>query len=725
VGFKYFDYEHWNVYLDNTPLEEALKTADFYHKTYEKIKEIYGEYPLPKLLVLGPGFWQAGNTYLRQQLVGWHRYEYIPHHMLHALFHTRVDFANYFYLFLSEGYSTYSEGIMTAEIANDPIWRGMLYERKFHYIRGKKFDNLAWDSDSNPGYVLGFITTFLMDKEIKKQTNNQKGIHDLMVAIWEKYSSPDFVWVSDEQVLGTLKEITGNDWHPFFEKNIKDTSNLDVDSLDELKDDFRLFLKAIADYWYNGSQSMYFVGQEIVSAAGNFDANVRMQSIGYYPGVYDFVIYARKYKDVTQSALTEEDIEEILQQITGKNHSDFFEFYRGLGFNVDPKEITEFAKTFTYSGQMADNAIKLIPNTFPLRKSTNVIGEIVDQDFAKLRDLSLQVQVYDKPIGLTEIQNLITGKGVSSQGKYEFPGGINYFFKLPKIEIGGKTYTFFTINLPEDAGIIRFSFETNTFEKPTYSNWMGAFVGTKKVRFQSGSTFNFKPENFQVIDDTPPIFSITNPLDSEFTTEQKGLYIGGLVEPDATVLINGQPATISDTSFDFSHYVDLIPGDNVIEVEVSDKAGNTTTKTITVTYQKAVQKTIITLKPDNSIMTVNGVSQEIDPGRGTKPVIISAWGRTVVPIRAIVEALGGTISWEGTTRKVTINFKGTTVELWIDNPKAKVNGTEVWIDAENHSVKPIIVNDRTMLPLRFVAESLGCDVGWDNDTRTITITYGG
>ncbi|MEA3421987.1 MAG: stalk domain-containing protein, partial [Acidobacteriota bacterium] len=134
----------------------------------------------------------------------------------------------------------------------------------------------------------------------------------------------------------------------------------------------------------------------------------------------------------------------------------------------------------------------------------------------------------------------------------------------------------------------------------------------------------------------------------------------------------------------------------------------------------------ITLHPDDPYMTVNGVSQEIDPGRrGTTSVIIPEWSRTVVPIRAIVEALGGTIGWENATRKVTINFKGTVIELWIDNPKAKVNGIEVWIDIDNHDVKPIIVNDRTMLPLRFVAESLGCTVSWDNDTRTITITYGG
>ena len=59
----------------------------------------------------------------------------------------------------------------------------------------------------------------------------------------------------------------------------------------------------------------------------------------------------------------------------------------------------------------------------------------------------------------------------------------------------------------------------------------------------------------------------------------------------------------------------------------------------------------------------------------------------------------------------------------MDNPKAKVNGTETWIDSDNHNVKPIIQNSRTLLPLRFVAESLGCSVDWNAATNTITITY--
>ena len=817
VGFKYFEYDHWNLYLNDTPLEEALKCADFYHKAYTKYKELYGEFPFPKILLIGPGFWQSGATGAAQGILAWYHFEAIPHALFHTYFSFypgRIIFSGYFFNIFPKGGPTYCEGFMAADIANNPIWRGMVYERKFQYIRGKKFNNLKqnWSQD----YVSGFIATFLMDKEIKKQTNSQKDIYDLLAAIWKKYNKSNPVRVSDEQVLQTLKEITGNDWHSFYEKNIVDTSNLDTDSLDELKDDFRLFLKVDTDYWYSGNSSMYFVTQELISAIGNFNSGVQMQLPPRNIG--DFTLEARKYKDISQYRLTEEDIEEILHRVTGKDHSDFFEFYRNLGFDINPHEIDEYVRTFTYKATERDNAVRLIPNTFSLNKSTGVVGEIVDKNFADADEFGLDVWIYDSPIGLSSAENLLTGKNVSFNSKDNFQNGgqldasgIHLAFGLPRAQVDNKTYTFFKINLPDDAGVMAFSFYAKDKNKLPDSD----FIGTKKVFFQSNSTFYFKPGNFNVIDDTPPIFSITDPESSKVTIESNTICIKGLVEPEATILINDQPATISNTSFEFSHYVNLIPGDNIIEVEVSDKAENKTTKTITVTYEKPdtnsptiiisspsnnttvngslatvsgtamdkesgidkvtvngsevsvasngsfsktvnltkgtntitvividkagnkstktitvtyvppIQTITITIQPDNPTMTVNGVSQEIDPGRGTKPVIIPEWSRTVVPVRAIVEALGGTISWDNTTRKVTINFGNTTIELWIDNPKAKVNGTEVWVDTDNHNVKPIIVNDRTMLPLRFVAESLGCDVGWDNDTRTITITYGG
>jgi hypothetical protein len=75
-------------------------------------------------------------------------------------------------------------------------------------------------------------------------------------------------------------------------------------------------------------------------------------------------------------------------------------------------------------------------------------------------------------------------------------------------------------------------------------------------------------------------------------------------------------------------------------------------------------KITIILQINNPYMTVNGVKKEIDTGRGTVPVIVK--GRTLVPIRAIIEELVGTIGWDGNERKVTINLKNTQIELWID-----------------------------------------------------------
>jgi len=59
--------------------------------------------------------------------------------------------------------------------------------------------------------------------------------------------------------------------------------------------------------------------------------------------------------------------------------------------------------------------------------------------------------------------------------------------------------------------------------------------------------------------------------------------------------------------------------------------------------------------------------------------------------------------------KVTITFKETTIELWIDKNTAKVNGEYKLIDATNPKVVPMIIPPgKTMLPIRFIVENLGC-----------------
>ncbi len=131
-------------------------------------------------------------------------------------------------------------------------------------------------------------------------------------------------------------------------------------------------------------------------------------------------------------------------------------------------------------------------------------------------------------------------------------------------------------------------------------------------------------------------------------------------------------------------------------------------------------QTIITLQINNSKMKVDGKEKAIDE-QGTKPIIKN--NRTLVPIRAIIESLGGTIAWDGAEKKVTLTLGNTKMELWIGSSTAKVNGNDIPIDKNDLKVVPEIINSRTMIPLRFVAENLGCDVLWDGDTQTITIKY--
>lgn len=123
---------------------------------------------------------------------------------------------------------------------------------------------------------------------------------------------------------------------------------------------------------------------------------------------------------------------------------------------------------------------------------------------------------------------------------------------------------------------------------------------------------------------------------------------------------------------------------------------------------------IIVLQVDSPYMAVNGVKKEIDPGAGTSPVLHN--NRTLVPVRSVVEALGGTVGWVPEDRKINVYYETHLIEMWVGRKEVFIDGTAKELDVE-----PITVKERTLLPLRFVAESLGCKVLWDENTGRITL----
>lgn len=120
---------------------------------------------------------------------------------------------------------------------------------------------------------------------------------------------------------------------------------------------------------------------------------------------------------------------------------------------------------------------------------------------------------------------------------------------------------------------------------------------------------------------------------------------------------------------------------------------------------------LIKMKINDVNYSINGEAKKMD----AKPFIKN--DRTLVPLRFIVEAIGGEVNWDNDNRLVTVNSKGKTIELPIDSKTIKIDGKDVNIDQA-----AIIKGDRTFVPIRFIAENLDMVVNYINDTREIEIS---
>ena len=129
-----------------------------------------------------------------------------------------------------------------------------------------------------------------------------------------------------------------------------------------------------------------------------------------------------------------------------------------------------------------------------------------------------------------------------------------------------------------------------------------------------------------------------------------------------------------------------------------------------------VPRAIVSLQVGSPRMTVNGTVKAID-AQGTKPLITN--GTTMVPIRAIVESLGGSVGWNAAARRLDIRLGSRLVTMWVGKATATVDGS-----SKTMNTAPAIIGSRTMIPLRFAAENLGCLVGWDQPTKVVTVVYG-
>lgn len=132
--------------------------------------------------------------------------------------------------------------------------------------------------------------------------------------------------------------------------------------------------------------------------------------------------------------------------------------------------------------------------------------------------------------------------------------------------------------------------------------------------------------------------------------------------------------------------------------------------------------TIIQMKINQPQLQINGEVFNLDKDPKVVPIIKD--NRTFLPIRIIIETWQGNIEWNNVLKQVTITVDQNKISLTIQKSEAMVNGKTKNID-ENKQVVPFILNGRTMLPLRFIAENLQSQVEWDAKTQQITLIYPG
>lgn len=218
-----------------------------------------------------------------------------------------------------------------------------------------------------------------------------------------------------------------------------------------------------------------------------------------------------------------------------------------------------------------------------------------------------------------------------------------------------------------------------------------------------------------IYDTTVPKISLASPQNwQEF--KEPDVTVSGTVSPPEHIklTINGNPVDVmADGSFTYSIMLEK-PGMYAIKVVAEyEFSGKKAEQDVVIIY-KPVKKITVLLKIGSKVITIDGKQKVMD----VAPYIEPSTGRTLVPIRFISEAFGADVEWEPEFKVVTIRLNDTVIKLQVGNSMAIVNGSKVQLDQP-----PVIKDNRTMVPLRFISEAFGATVEWFPDTREVKIVY--
>jgi len=212
------------------------------------------------------------------------------------------------------------------------------------------------------------------------------------------------------------------------------------------------------------------------------------------------------------------------------------------------------------------------------------------------------------------------------------------------------------------------------------------------------------------LDTIPPKITLMDPNEQDIkTTDASGL-IRFLVNEVSYVSINGN--RIVPKSNDLYELIfPLKSGNNLLEIKAIDPAGNQSQINLIFRLYKSI--TTLVLKIGLKSAKVNNKLISLD----VPPQIIQ--GRTLVPLRFIADGFGAEVDWKADTKEITIQLDTHKIKMQIGNRFATNEQKQTIV----LDVPPQIIQGRTLVPLRFIADGFGAEVDWKADAKEIYITY--
>lgn len=210
---------------------------------------------------------------------------------------------------------------------------------------------------------------------------------------------------------------------------------------------------------------------------------------------------------------------------------------------------------------------------------------------------------------------------------------------------------------------------------------------------------------------------VTDPVTTTPVTTNPGADASGTVTPGATTPsitnpgITNAPVTIVNNNTTINQNTNT----------TTNNANNNTNisgSTIANSNIASNNQTNQTTTNDNSIKVTQYVSVKVkgQPLQSDVKPFVNGDGRTMLPIRAIAEALGAQVQWDEATQTATLTLGTKIVKVTIGQNNILVDGKPVPMDTA-----AAVKDGRTLLPVRAVGEAMGANVGWDAETSTVKI----